>query len=214
MSTCCFHGGRLYIYTQPVANTHACNAGTGTQAHTHTHTDCPLHLFAYAIAFQRHTRNTVLRAKGALQRQMVEGEADGGRWRLSIRSESAQSGIELLSQSQTIAAGSSLARLDGTEHRALHTSFLHSISHSLLFLPPPPAVPFSRILTHSLFSFLFWGLFTSFTFSFCFPLLSFLPLLPPPPPPAAGLISILSVHIIDSSCLPLVKMSFIILCDS
>lgn len=28
------------------------------------------------------------------------------------------------------------------------------------------------------------------------------------------LISILSVHIIDSSCLPLVKMSFIILCDS
>lgn len=92
--------------------------------------------------------------------------------------------------------------------------FFPRIAHSFSFLFPPPAVPFERI--HSLSSFFLFGL---LHLSLCplvfFLLLPFFYRLSHSPLSSSGwLISILSVYIIDSSCLPLVKMSFIILCDS
>lgn len=95
---------------------------------------------------------------------------------------------------------------EGEELRTVHILLLH---RSFIFISP--STPGRAFLNNSLFFFLSWLLHLSLSpFVFRF----FLSASPPPPFSSGGFISILSVHIIDSSCLPLVKMSFIIPCDS
>lgn len=118
-----------------------------------------------------------------------------------------------LSQTQSSAAGTLWYASEG-ENRGMFTlySSFASLIHFHFSFHPRPCL-FKEFFLSPFFS-PFLAL-TSFIFSLCFSLVSVsLSVFSLLVYSSGWLISILSVHIIDSSCLPLVKMSFIILCDS
>lgn len=178
--------------------------------HTHTHI-CSLHPHtALHITFHGHTRNKVLLAEEGYRgrrRGTKEGEETGERWRLSICWSWLNLGLNFI----TIAAHRSRNPTDTPRKERTE-----KCSHST----PPPHLPFIFI-SLSTPGRAFWkipppllGFYISHFLPLFFTSLLFLSASLLPSYSSGGLISILSEHIIDSSCLPLVKMSFIIPCDS
>lgn len=214
LSTC------VYSYE----HTHTVSTNTSAwklrQPHTCAHTrNRSLHpRTSPQITFHSNTRNKVPLAEEGRRGRSERGGERRERDRKSEmetidRLELAQSGIELYQKGRA-SQQEAFWFVSKGENRgmfALYSSFASLIHFHFsfhpqpclfkefflaFFAPPPP----SWLLHLSLSPFVFTPLFLPASFS---PFFS-----------RCCLISILSVRIIDSSCLPLVEMSFIILCDS
>lgn len=128
------------------------------------------------------------------------------RWGAIDQLELAQSGAELYHKRWTSQQEALWYPSKRREQRNVHSLLSIHIYHWFLFPPRrstfwnifPSFFFIAQVLDLSLSPFVF--LLSSISLHVFFP--------------SSRLISILSVRVIDSSCLPLVKMSFIILCDS